>query len=71
MDALNSSVPWFEIATSVQRPQRLRREKLKIGPTTQTDYLMTLAVITRIRAVSLNPAVPTITFSPSRIFTSL
>ena len=31
MDALNSSVPWFEIATSVQRSQRLR-EKLKIGP---------------------------------------
>jgi len=41
------------------------------GKATQSDYLITRAVITRINAVSLNPAVPTITFSPSRIFTSL
>ena len=34
-------------------------------------YLRTLAVMTRISALSLKPAVPTMTFSPSRNFMSL
>jgi hypothetical protein len=34
-------------------------------------YFRTLAVTTRMSALSLKPAVPTTTFSPSRILTSL
>ena len=57
--------PALPVLTGSSRSDRF------FGKVCRADYLITRAVITRINAVSLNPAVPTITFSPSRIFTSL